>query len=902
MKNLKSKRTGIGIVPILLTLILISIYSGFLVSCSTGNDLYFSCSEENDLYRVMNSTGKEYPRFVDPEKAIDAALPGSGVLILADQYPQTPTPVSPAVYEKARIKKLRLFIEYPGFLPGITIGEPRVPQWERAVVATDIFEPELTKHRILQIHDCNILPIKSDSGSLKPADLVLARVAGYNEAVYGLPDTTIPMLIHVEDNNILVSTTKLSNFITARYAPISAWSPIWNHILAWLNPSGKTKLPDWSASVHPYFTRDEKLPANAEHLALQRGLKWYRGFLLNEPFKEKLRKARLMGIEDQIIAPPKMKDEPDGDGSFGIFEGHISIIRADGSQPLRNLLRGDCNTESAMTYALGAMTENNDDYARVSTNLMNYVYQTSGMYQGPPNKPGDGWYGLLGWYEDRDEKRPDGSNIYWGNDGSKSLVATMVTAAALNTDRWDDPLVAGILSNFRTTGPEGFRSGIALRKASLKENGWEYYARYPNFTPWPQREAWAWACYLWLYDKTHYEPLLVQARKALRLTMENYPENWLYALHEMQMERGRILLPLAWLVRVDDTPEHRRWLYQIIDDMTARLDESGALQEEMIATSLHSNKDYGESENSILHLDGDPCVDVFYSMAPAFLGMHEAAAATGDKRLAEYSDRMTEFLVRIQARSNEHTDLDGGWFRAFDYSNWEYWGANGDTGWGAWCTETGWLQSHVVATLALRKLGTSFWNMTLNSKAAAHFPRYRREMEIDKAVKIWNEIPPLDIIHIGLGQPLILSQQPNHLYPGKGASGLVDGYFGSPTKIDSRWCGFHDISFDATLKVRTNSIVHYIGARFMHNAAKGIYFPEQLEVSAFRDGAFYVIETLNIDQPDDEKNPVAKEFGIELNDCLTSKIRLRAIGRKVSGNQPVAEETPWIFVDELIIH
>ena len=47
-----------------------------------------------------------------------------------------------------------------------------------------------------------------------------------------------------------------------------------------------------------------------------------------------------------------------------------------------------------------------------------------------------------------------------------------------------------------------------------------------------------WACYLWLYDKTKYEPLLVQARTAITETMKRYPDEWSYALHEMQMERG----------------------------------------------------------------------------------------------------------------------------------------------------------------------------------------------------------------------------------------------------------------------------------------------------------------------------------------------------------------------------
>ena len=900
MKKSKSLWAGKVKTAVLSLLILVSLCTGCSLFNPGGNELYFSCSEDNDLYRVMTSSGKEYPRFTDPEAAVEAALPGSGVLILADEYPQTPTQISPAVYEKSKLKKLRLFVEYPSHLPGMTIGEPQTALWERAVVATSTFEPGLERFRILQIHACNTLPIQSNSVSLKPADLVLARVAGYNSAVYGLPETTIPLLSQVEGKDILVSTTKLSQFVTARYAPNSAWTPIWNHVLAWLSPSQELTLPDWTPSVRPSFTREEKLPDDAEQLALQRGLKWYGGFLLDEPWLEKSDKINWKQIGGSPVVPPNKSGEPTGDGRFGILEGHVSVIQADGSQPIRNLPRGDCNAESAMTYALGSITENNDEYARISTNLMEYVYNTSGMYQGPPNKPTDGWYGLLGWYEPGGKYGSEhGADNYWGNDGSKALVSTMVTAAALDTDRWDDPLVAGILGNFRTAGPQGFRNGSPVNKAGLKQNGWEFYARRRGITPWPQREGWIWATYLWLYDKTQYEPLLVQARKALELTMDNYPKYWRCSLYEMQMERGRILLPLAWLVRVDDTPEHRRWLYQIVDDMTARMDASGAIQEELIATSMTSNEDYGTNETSILHRDGDPCVDVFYSFAPAYVGMHEAAAATGDKRLAELADRMTEFLVRIQLRSEDHKDLDGGWVRAFDYDNWEHWGGNGDTGWGAWCSETGWLQSHVVSTLAARKLKTSLWEMTLNSKAAVHFPRYRREMEIDKAVEIWNDSPPLELRYVGFGQIPQLSHAPDRLYPGIGAAGLMDGRFGSPDPIDLRWCGFSENSFEATVKLDGSRLVRYIGARFMHDPAKGIYFPQRLEALAFKGDDFHVVGVLDIKQPEDQKTPVAQEFGIDLTDCETPQIRLRVVGRKVlQENHPAAK---GILLDELIL-
>ncbi len=51
-------------------------------------NLAFCCAADNDLYRVMTASGEKYGRYDSAGKAIDAAPEGSGVLILADGYPE----------------------------------------------------------------------------------------------------------------------------------------------------------------------------------------------------------------------------------------------------------------------------------------------------------------------------------------------------------------------------------------------------------------------------------------------------------------------------------------------------------------------------------------------------------------------------------------------------------------------------------------------------------------------------------------------------------------------------------------------------------------------------------------------------------------------------------------------
>jgi hypothetical protein len=104
----------------------------------------------------------------------------------------------------------------------------------------------------------------------------------------------------------------------------------------------------------------------------------------------------------------------------------------------------------------------------------------------------------------------------------------------------------------------------------------------------------------------------------------------------------------------------------------------------------------------------DPVSDFLYTSNFALLGLHEAAAALGgDPQVKDAEDRLADYIVRLQARSTEHPDLDGAFFRAFDYEKWEAWASDADVGWGAWSVESGWTQSWITITLGMRQLNTT---------------------------------------------------------------------------------------------------------------------------------------------------------------------------------------------------
>jgi hypothetical protein len=212
--------------------------------------------------------------------------------------------------------------------------------------------------------------------------------------------------------------------------------------------------------------------------------------------------------------------------------------------------------------------------------------------------------------------------------------------------------------------------------------------------------------------------------------MEAYPDRWEWVLHSSQIERARALLPLAWLVRVEDTPEHRDWLHKVASDLLKYQDESGAICESLggVPCAVASNKDYGIGEMSLLQKDGDTVSDMLYTCNFALIGLHEAAEATGNQFYKNAEDKLAEFLCRIQIRSEAHPELDGAWYRGFDFRRWDYWASNADWEWGAWCTESGWGTPWIASTLALRQMDTSLWELVSDVRISSIFKKYRKTM------------------------------------------------------------------------------------------------------------------------------------------------------------------------------
>lgn len=689
-----------------------------LAAARTHRSLYFACGADNDLYRVATASGVACSRHDRAEDAIARAPEGSGVLVLAERYPQQRTTIDVKVYGEAARKRLRLYVEFPASIPDLDVGKPRhVSQGryhnilERCVITNDSFAPALKRMRILALHDCIYVPVES-----REAELVLARVAGFDSAVYGLPREGVhPILFRHPDRDILIATTKLSEFVKGRYAPPAAWPWIWRWVFEWLSPGRKITLLHWTPVVRPAFTRSQHLPGGAELDAFRKGVAWYSNarLFVAPSWKQLVNKyATAPAVEHNPQA-----NWPLGDGSEGVLEGLSSNIEWNGKQAVGWNLRNDCIGEVSMSMALSGVIEKKPENSAIARNLNNFIYFNSQLASAPRDDPKSPSFGLVGW------TLPQAPGVYYGDDNARSMLGTMAAAGLLRSSRWRNGVLRCLLANLRTTGALGFRHN-RLDDAQLQKFGWRHFYEEKFVNYHPHYEAYLWACFLRAYGKTRYEPFLQRTRTAIHMTMAAYPDRWHWT-NGLQQERARMLLPLAWLVRLQDTPEHRGWLERIARDLLSFQDKSGAVREEVGSEGEgqyappKSNAAYGTSEAPLLQQNGDPVADLLYTTNFAFLGLHEAASATRHPLYIRAEDKLAEFLCRIQVSSEKHPELVGGWFRAFDYGTWDYWASGSDWGWGPWSIETGWTQSWITAVLGIRRLRTSLWELTGRNNLAA---------------------------------------------------------------------------------------------------------------------------------------------------------------------------------------
>ena len=684
--------------------------------------LLFVADQANDVLQAAQATfDSRVVLFDQATQAIDEAESDDVLLVLADRFPTHSTAIQKDQLRALQQKQVRAYLECPEWLGPATPS----PQVERVVVVDNSLNSRLPKMSVLQANGLHYIKPPADGWpDLGQPALVAARVAGFDTAIYGLPDNYVPLLLIDDGGTTLIATTNLSQYRRGRYAPYGSWQAVWEGVFQkLLQSSNPVELKFAPPVVTTAHERDSDLPADSQRQAIDQGIAWFaKSNMVIHPEWQDL----VLGTEGRVRPLPA--DLPMGDGSLGSMEAVLSIIESSGHQVISSVQRSDCISETAMAFAICGKLHDDRNQWTTGKNLLDYLLLESPACKNERGDPEHGAYGLIAW----GITNPAWYVANYGDDNARVLLAVVATAGLLEEDRWDETVARAIVANLRTTGKLGFR-GSRIDLGPLGTNGWKHYFERSPVEYAPHFECYLWACYLWAYSQTGDPLLLDRARTGLEMTMEQYP-NGLHWTNGLAQERARLLLPLAWLVRVDDNPRNRAMLNQAVEGLLSIQDECGAIREELGPPNKGkypppgSNEAYGVTEASLLARNGDPVADMLYTNNFALLGLHEAAAVANDARVTQAADRLAEFMIRIQAKSPLVPEVDGGWMRAFDFHRWEAWGSNADHGWGAWSIESGWTQAWITSMLAMREMETSLWDVMAMADISQEYPAIREAM------------------------------------------------------------------------------------------------------------------------------------------------------------------------------
>ena len=370
--------------------------------------------------------------------------------------------------------------------------------------------------------------------------------------------------------------------------------------------------------MRPVYGPAEALPPDFELQTIRRGTEWFvkSRLLLHPSWQERYDRPANMGppTEDwpwgHRTGPGPDPSWAVGDGSLGMLEGFRSRILCDGSQAVLWWRRHDNSGEIAGALTMAGTLLNDERFRQIGGNFGDWLYTKSLLTQGDRADLNNSAFGLAGWNDvPRYYGNLHGYDVYYADDNARGMLGMIKAAAALQTDRWDERLAQCLLANLRITSQLGFSPERI--DGPLPPDQWRsrFDSQFTFFCP--HHQAYLQACYLWAYRQSGDRLFLDRAKSAIRLTMEAYPDRWTWTNGQITLERARFLLPLAWLVRVEDTPEHRAWLDRMVNELLADQVECGAIRTRIVRSPT-SNEAYGTGETSLVEQNGDPVSDLLY--------------------------------------------------------------------------------------------------------------------------------------------------------------------------------------------------------------------------------------------------------------------------------------------------
>jgi len=605
----------------------------------------------------------------------DAALLGTSDMGLSLHHREA------TLIRKIIARGTKVFAEFCLNVDNIYFTDIRSTRYERPVFVSDIGAvPGLEIGDILDEQSNLRLNLWRANYPGRPLLQYVRNAEGYckTEVTDALLEDETCSALWYEKPNFLVCSFRLANFIKARFAPVEKWRALLRYIVQWLTGMEPDfgSLASRCREVYHFVPYDGTASFREQVTACaDRGANWFH------------RANMLIKRYGQY---------------YGVKEGMGPAVYSDGTQQVMVSLRSDCTGETSLCFYT--------DYLRTGNALSKTVAD-----------------GLLQLYEDirrSEEASPfcgmSGTLVVYQDDNARGVLMPILFRAlyAGETDRLS--LATDALDFLvRTTGTDGLRvvrtdmvspnsdEVDCMGLSSRREDGvdkwhWTFFrstftelARKPAGVPSAHYNAYYLGAMLLAHKVTGSREYRRVGVKGLESIMALYPNT---AREQSETEElCRLVFPLAMLYWVTQEQKHRDWLYRVAEDLQRLQHPSGGyLEWDTGFTAVCSG--VKDNECALLVNNGDPIVDMLYSLNWLPLGFIQAYFVTRDVYFKTLWEDIAKFFVSVQLHSRDQ-QLNGAWTRALDVDLMEVYGVPNDIGWAPWSIESGWTVGEIVAGL-----------------------------------------------------------------------------------------------------------------------------------------------------------------------------------------------------------
>ncbi len=452
--------------------------------------------------------------------------------------------------------------------------------------------------------------------------------------------------------NVMMCSFTLHNFNKARFAPRESWRKLISWIAEWITRSAPAVLPEPVVRYGPDADlADDGAFEECRKDAVERGLRWLGQFLV------------------------------DG-GAGGIREGIRHTIDPEGRQETADSVRNDCTGESAGAFRFHARLRGDEEADRVADRLQEFCFGTMMIRGGILD-------GMMRWCDTQ-------WNACYQDDAARAILPVLFECLFMGKSRYFPDACRALDFLVRTTAKDGCRVS-RTDVPNLTEDSIRALREAEHGIPTAHHNAYYHAALLLAYRIGGNPVYLDTARRGLETMMAVYP-NTRREQSETQ-EFCRLILPLACLYEATGEKKHRAMLDRVTQDLlTHRWPSGGYFEWDTGYTAHYSRESRGEC--SLLTENGDPVVDLLYSVNWLPVGFAYAYHATGERRYRDLWRDAAAFCLKTQIRSDDPL-TDGSWCRAFDLELGEAYACPHDVGWAACCSETGWTDAEILMGLML---------------------------------------------------------------------------------------------------------------------------------------------------------------------------------------------------------